>query len=270
MRTLKAKDIFPKAYCVIDGELMKSDNGEYYNKQVAEYILKNKTTIDDEKMKELLKIDEEQLEANAIKYFKSQYSMLLLSSGDNSTDILYKPNKRFEIFILNAVERKIFLTESSNLPDGPNRDLYYSFEIANKIYKKLIDIKDSTFNDYEEIQYLYSREILQNESEISDLELNDNKIFEKDMKAYEIISKTPLYENYQLLNKDKKNLIRENEVLNKTILEYKGEVINLSKKIKISLEKIEILQKPKTFLEKLKDLFKNDKAKLLITDGKGE
>ena len=38
MRILKAKDIFPKIYSIVNGEIVKNGNGEYYNKQVAEYV----------------------------------------------------------------------------------------------------------------------------------------------------------------------------------------------------------------------------------------
>ena len=94
--------------------------------------------------------------------------------------------------------------------------------------------------------------------------------FERDINAYNLISQTPLYENYQLLNKDKEHLAAENENLNKTISEYNEKIRDLSQKLKVSLERVEFLQRPKTFMEKLKDLFKNDKKQLLIADGKGE
>lgn len=269
MRTLKAKDIFPKVYSIVGGEIIKNDNGEYYNKQVADHILKNQTSLNDVEMKKLIKFDEEQLNNNVVKYFRSKYSMLLSSESEN-INLLFKPNKRFEIFTLDAFGGKTFLVEASSLLDGENRDLYYSFEIANQIYQRIIDIQDSSFNDYEEVRYIYEREILQTESEISDLKLRDNKMFEKDMKAYDLISQTPLYENYQLLNRDKEHLVKENENLTRTISEYNEKIRDLSQKLKVSLEKVEFLQKPKTFFEKLKDLFRNDKKQFLIADEKGE
>lgn len=263
MRILKAKDIFPKTYSIVNGEIVKNGNGEYYNKQVAEHILKSQTSMND---REIKKFDEEQLDNNAIKYFRNKYSMLLSSESDN-INLLFQPSKRFEIFTLG---RKSFLVEASSLPDGEGRDLYYSFEIANQIYQRIIDIQDSTFNDYEEVKYIYERDILQTESEIADLKIKDNEAFERDINAYNLISQTPLYENYQLLNKDKEHLVEENENLNKTISEYNEKIRDLSQKLKVSLDRVELLQKPKTFFEKLKDLFRNDKKQLLIADGKGE
>lgn len=269
MRTLKAKDIFPKAYSIVNGEIIKDNNGEYYNKQVAEHILRNKTTLNDAEIKRLIKFDEEQLNINAVKYFRKKYSTFL-SSENRNINLLHQPKKRFEIFTLDALGEKTFLTEATELPDGKYRDLYYSFEIANEIYQKIIDIKDSSFNDYEEVQYIYEREILQNESEIASLKLKDNEVFAKDTNAYNIISQTDLYENYQSLNKDKKNLAEENENLNKIISEYNEKIRDLSQKLKIALDRIEFLQKPKTFFEKLKDLFRNDKNQSLITNKKRE
>ena len=146
MRNLKAKDIFPKTYSIVNGEIVKNGNGEYYNKQVAEHLLKKQTSINDEEIKKLKKFDEEQLDNNAIKYFRNKYSMLLSSESDN-INLLFQPSKRYEIFTLDTLGGKLFFTEASSLPDGEDRDLYYSFEIANQIYQRMIDIQDSTFND---------------------------------------------------------------------------------------------------------------------------
>ena len=269
MRVLKAKDIFPKTYSIVNGEVVENNNGEYYNKQVAEHFLKNQANINEEEKEKLIKFDEEQLNNDAVKYFRNKYSELLTSVGDN-VNLLFQPNKRFEIFKLDTLGGKSFLVEASSLPDGENRDLYYSFDIANQIYQKIIDIQDSTFNDYEEIKYIYERDILQTESEISDLKIMDNEAFKNDINAYNLISQTPLYENYQLLNKDKEHLVAENERLNKTISDYNEKVRDLSQKLKVSLERVELLQRPKTFSEKLKDLFKNDSKQLLIANEKGE
>ena len=72
------------------------------------------------------------------------------------------------------------------------------------------------------------------------------------------------------MNKDKEHLVAENENLNKTISDYNEKIRDLSQKLKVSLERVEFLQRPKTFSEKLKDLFRNDKKQLLIADRKGE
>lgn len=269
MRILKAKDIFPKAYSIVNGEIIKSNKGDYYTKQVAEHVLKKSSSIDDDEMKKIIRFDEEQLNASSVKYFRNRYAMLL-SSKSNNINLLFQPNKEFEIFTLDVFGGKICLAESSSLPDGDNRDLYYNFEIANQVYQKSIDIQDSTFNDYEDVKYIYEREISQIENEISDLKIKDNEEFERDMNAYNLISQTPLYDDYQLLNRDKEKLVEENENLNRTISDYNEKIRDLSQKLKVSLERVEFLQRPKTIMEKLKDLFKNDKKQLLIADGKGD
>lgn len=220
-------------------------------------------------MKKIIKFDEEQLDVNSVRYFRNRYSMLL-SSKSNNINLLYQPNKEFEIFKLDVFGGKVFLAEVSGLPDGDNRDLYYNFEIANQVYQKVIDIQDSSFNDYEDVKYIYEREISQIESEIFDLKIKDNEEFEKDMNVYNLISQTSLYDNYQLLNRDKERLVEENENLNITILAYNEKIRDLSQRLKVSLERVESLQRPKTFMEKLKDLFKNDKKRLLIANEKGE
>ena len=80
MRTLKAKDIFSKRYSIVDEKIIEIDNGTYYNKQVAENILENKNFLDDKKMKEIIKFDEEQLNTSAVKYFRNKY--FVISSND--------------------------------------------------------------------------------------------------------------------------------------------------------------------------------------------
>ncbi len=141
-------------------------------------------------------------------------------------------------------------------------------KIANKIYERIIDIKDSTFNDYEEVRDIYEREILKIENEISDLKQKDTEIFENDLNIYNTISQTPLYKKYLLLSKDKKNLIEENKKLKKTIIEYNERNKELSEKLKNALERIEFIQKPKTVLEKLENLLKNNEKQILIDNEK--
>ena len=225
-----------------------------------------KTTPYGENEEKLTKLDEEKLNIEAVKYFRNKYNMLL-SVANGNVNLLYQPNKKYEIFTLDTLGGKIFLTETSNLPEGEDKDLYYNFKIGNDIYQKLIDIKDASFNEYDEVRYIYEREILKNEDEITELKSKDNELFEKDLEAYKIISQTALYENYQLLNKDKEYLIKENENLNKTILKYNENIRDLSRRLKLSLDRIEYLQRPKTFLEKLRELFiSNEKS--LIDDRK--
>lgn len=230
----------------------------------AKEIFKEKNSDDNEKS--VTKFDKEMVNIRAVKYFRDKYTMLL-SSINKSENLLYQPIKKFEIFTLDTLGGKIFLAETSDLPDGEGQDLYYNLKMANEIYQKLIDIKDASFNEYDEVEYIYEREILKNEDEISELKLKDEELFKTDLDTYNIIIQTPLYEKYQLLNRDKENLLKENDELNKTISKYNENIRNLSQKLKISLERIEYLQRHKTFGEKLKELFIKDKKYLIDEKG---
>lgn len=269
MRSLKAKDIFLKTYSVVDGEIIKNDKGDYYTKQAAEYARDNQSSTNKNDMKKIVKFDEEKLNTNSIKYFRDQYNDIL-SSEANIVNLLYKPIKKFEIFKLDVCGGKICLARASSLPDGNNRELYYNFAIANQIYQKNIDIQDSTFNDYDDVKYIYEREILKIEDEISDLKVRDEEEFKEDSIAYNLISQTSLYDDYQLLSRDNERLIQKNKKLNKTILDYNEKIRDLSEKLKVSLERVEFLQRPKTFKEKLKELFGNERKQLLMANMKGE
>ncbi len=269
MRILKATDIFPKIYSISNGEIIKESNGQFYNRQTAEHILENNILPNDSEMKRILENDEEQLSNKAVKYFRSKY-ITLLPLETEKLNLLLKPIKRFEIFTLDVFGGKVFLTEDVNLPDGKDGELYYSFKIANEIYQKIIDIQDSSINNYEEIKYLYDKEILNIESEILKLRITDSENFKKDVNVYNLISRTPIYENYQLLNEDKEYLLKKNKELTTIISEYNKKIGELTIKLQISLEKIESMKKPKTFIEKLKYLFKNEKQYILLDSYKKE
>lgn len=262
MRELKVEDIFKKKFSVVNGNVEENENGQYYNKHIAEYIAQNEGKLDEDKKKKTIQYDEQQIKIKAIKYFKNKYTTILLHAS-NDMNLLREPSKKYEIFNLNG---KTFLTETRGLPNGDNKELYYNFEIANKIYQIITDIKDSALNDYEEIHDLYKKEILEKENEIEELKVEDRELYEEDIKIYEIVSQTTLFNKYNLLIRDKEYLQKENDNLRETLTKYDETIKELGKKLNTSLARIETLQRPKTFAEKIKDLFNSNNKQLLLLD----
>lgn len=207
---------------------------------------------------------EEDLEENAIKYCRNKYNELLYKHSNNANNYWTEPVKEYEIIILDVYGGKTFLLKSCDLPEGENKELYYSFEIANKIYKNLIDIKDSIINKNNEIQDIFRLDYLKLKNEIDTYKQQDKKIFLEETKIYQLISKTPIYNEYNICQKNIKNLLKKNNELKEELKNNQTTIEDLRKKLKVALDKIQILQTPKTFFEKLKDLFKFEKKKYLI------
>ena len=267
MRTLKPSDIQKKLYLVKDGKVIRSEIGDYYSNQIAKHIAENK--LDETEIIKMKEIDENQLKLDVIKYLKKEYStMLKTESGD--VNLLYEPLKKFELFMLDTSEKTVFLSRTSLLPDGNDKELYYNFDIANDVYLKMIDLNSSAFNDYEEVRFIYENEAIEKKKEISKLKIKDQELFENDVKSYEILSNTTIYENYRLLCSEREKLLKENGDLSSLIKKYNEKIYSLTKKLELSLNKIEELQRPKSFKEKFKELFKNNKQIKLLSNEEGK
>lgn len=240
MRSIHPTQIISKRYSVNDDKVIEVEHGEYFSKQVADYIASHINEITQNDIIELKRVDNEKFNHYVIKYCRNQYNELV-SKKDYIIDLLNKPLKRFEIFSLDVYGGKKVLLLTSNLPNGKEKDLYYNFDNANKVYQNLIDIKDIMFNEYDEVQEIYINDILKIENEIKKLKEHDEELYIDDVKKHDIVCKTSLYENCLELRK--------------SLHEQNKQIMDMSKKLQISLERIEYLQTPKSFWEKLKELF---------------
>lgn len=203
------------------------------------------------------------LEENVIKYCRNKYNEILYKHNNNLNN-LSEPMKEYEIILLDVYGGKTFLLKSSDLPDGENKELYYSFEIANNIYQNLIDIKDSVINEYEEIQDVFKLDYLKLQNEIETYKQQDQEIFLEETKMYHFILKTPIYKEYSVYRKNIKDLVKKNNELEEELKNHKTTIEDLRKKLEFALDRIQVLQIPKPFFERLKDLFKFEKKKYLM------
>jgi hypothetical protein len=101
-------------------------------------------------------------------------------------DALKKPEKKYEIFYLNILNGKIILLDKNYLPDNnlDNQELFFDYKTAYEIYNKLLDIYDGIENEQYEFNELYKNERLKINSDIEELKLKDDEIFNNKLKEY--------------------------------------------------------------------------------------
>ena len=133
-----------------------------------------------------------------------------------------KPSKKYEIFYLNIFEGKIVLLNKEYINNNnlENQEIFYSYEIAYKIYNNLLDIYDGIEAEKNEFNELYIDERMKKNLEIEKLKKIDEEIFNNAIKEY------------QNLNQDKKykeNVEREEKNLN--ISNIKNNNISFLKKL---------------------------------------
>lgn len=267
MRNIEPIDLLKRRYCIENGNIVEKENGDFFSKKVAETYLINKDYYTGRDLVKLREFDDEQIIKAAVKYCRNKYKELL-SQNNNIINVLNKPLKNYEIISLNVYGGKIFLLKTEDLPEGEDKELYYNFDIANKVYEDLIDCKENPVNDIQEVQDLFYYEILKIQDEIVLLKEEDERKFNEDIKLYEAMENTPLYNEYASIFEEREELLIKNKELEKMIEEYNVRLKDLGIKLDIALDRIQVLQSPKTFFEKLKDLFKNDNKKYLTANKK--
>lgn len=255
MRVIQADDIIKRRYSIKGNEVIEQENGEYFSKEVAKQVLvsgKNQSFLD---------FDQSLINQEAIKFCRKLYNELLLET--NMPNVFEIPQKYFEIFLLNVNGGKTEILKTIHLINGENKELYYKFEIASKIHELLIDIHDSSINEFPEIESLCRTEIIRKEDEIKTLKKQDEEAFEYDSRVYEMISNSSFKADFDKLQKEIEGYKKENKNLSINAQKNNESIMDLSKKLKIALDWIEKNPRPKTFMEKLKYLLKIDKLKAL-------
>lgn len=127
------------------------------------------------------------------------------------------PEKKYEIFYLNILGGKIILLNKEYLTKNnvDNQELFYDYKTAYKIYNYLLDIYDGIEDEKFEFNELYKDERLKKDSEITELKLKDNELFNNAVKEYNIIKKSVIYTEYlKLIEENKKLKEANNSLLN--------------------------------------------------------
>ena len=255
MRIIKADEIITKKYSIIDNEVIEEEHGDYFSNEVAKQVAEKG------KSKELIEFDQSLLEKEAIRFCRTEYKILLMQS--RMSRAFEVPKKYFELFRLDVCGGITGLLRSSFLPEGEDKELYYSFNTANDIYELCIDFYDNPLNDEPSVQEFYRNEIIEVEQKIAALKQYDEEIFEREIQAYEIIANSSFHDEYNLLLKGIADYRTQNKKLNEDLQTNRENIADLMKKLKVALNRVEQLQMPRTFLEKLKYLFRSKEKYLL-------
>lgn len=148
--------------------------------------------------------------------------------------IISKPVKKYEIFLLNILDGKIIAINKNyiNHDNFDGQELYYNYDIAKQIANYLSDIQDGILAEQYEFIELYKEERLKKDKLISELKLQDEKIFNEKEKEYNILINSKLYSEYQKILEENNKLKLENKNLLMTNQKKTGFFAKLVNKIK--------------------------------------
>ena len=256
MRTLELSDILSKKFKVEDGKVIEAENGDYFNRKVAEFFASDIDDIEKLETDRLKDLDNEEYEKYVLDYCNISAEKLL--SEEKNGDWNVRPTKEYELFKLNSKEPQIMLLKAESLPTGRKRDLYYDLDIANKVFKNYQNIEQNILYPTES-----NEEVIKINRENDELRREDDELFEKDEKIYDILSDTSFLTNYNYLNSQNEKLMEENKNLKENLTDTNKKIIELTISLDNAMETIEDLSRPKSFKEKFFDLFNLNKIKFL-------
>lgn len=138
-----------------------------------------------------------------------------LDSVPTESAIINKPKKKYEVCLLNILDDKIIAINKNyiNNDNFDGQELYYNYDIAKQIANYLSDIQDGILAEQYEFIELYKDERLKKEKLISELKLQDEKIFNEREKEYNILINSKLYSEYQKILEENNKLKLENKNL---------------------------------------------------------
>ena len=138
-----------------------------------------------------------------------------LDSVPTESAIISKPEKKYEVCLLNILDGKIIAINKNyiNNDNFDGQELYYNYDIAKQIANYLSDIQDGILAEQYEFIELYKEERLKKEKLISELKLQDEKIFNEREKEYNILINSKLYSEYQKILEENNKLKLENKNL---------------------------------------------------------
>lgn len=138
-----------------------------------------------------------------------------LDSVPTESDIISKPERKYEVCLLNILDGKIIAINKNyiNNDNFDGQELYYNYDIAKQIANYLSDIQDGIIAEQYEFIELYKDERLTKDKLISELKLKDEKTFNEKEKEYNILINSKLYSEYQKILEENNKLKLENKNL---------------------------------------------------------
>lgn len=157
-----------------------------------------------------------------------------------------KPVKKYEIFslIFEVLDegKKVFVldTDLINYSEDKNEsELYYSRIIAKRICDKLKILNEDAISGIPELENEYKDDIDSLKKEIEELRELDENEYNLDLFASIALEDTEITEYLETLQTENDDLINENKDLKEKLKKSEDQIIDLSNKLKISLDSIE-------------------------------
>lgn len=176
------------------------------------------------------------------------------------------PEKRYEIFKLDLETQgdKIFILETDLINyDGEieDKDLYYSRIIAKRICDNLKRLNEDAAMQSTETKSMFLDEIQEIEKQIKDLKTLDEDEYNLDRFIYNSLFDSNIINEYEKIQVENNTLEEENKALKEKLKKSEEMILELSNKLKISLDDIEANRKKlkinnKSIFEKLLDRIK--------------
>lgn len=257
MRQVKTKQIVKNKYSIQNDEVVELENGEYYNKQIASQALIYKRQNNIESIKQLKELDNSQ-RMNAVNKACINKYIELKSEKAGEFSFNKKPIKQYEIYKLSSDTDKLMLINTKYFPDTENKEVYYDKNIAIEIYDDMCQLDENVVNSFPELIELYQDDIVEKQNRIEELKKEDEIKFQEALNIYNLLNESEILknmkENYNLIENENKEVKEQLKKANQYIKE-------LSKKLQITLNKIEKLQNRKIGnLEKIFDIFNKQKC----------
>lgn len=241
MRTIKANDILKNKYNIINNQIVETQNGEYYNKQIAKQIIISEQQNNVDSIKQLKEIDKKQKENAVRKICIDKYSETRAENTDSN--IWEKePKKEYEIYKLKLDTEELMLINTKYLSESVEKEVYYDKNIAIKIYDNMFQLEQNIENSFPELMEMHQQEIATIQEEINRLKKEDEQKYKEAVNTYNTIVNSGILE----IIKENINQIKiENENLKGKLQKSNNIIQDLSKKLQITLNRVEELQKQK-------------------------
>ena len=176
------------------------------------------------------------------------------------------PEKRYEIFKLDLESQgdKIFILETKSINyDGEveDKELYYSRIIAKRICDNLKRLNEDAAMQSTETKSMFLDEIQEIEKQIKDLKTLDEDEYNLDRFIYNSLFDSNIINEYEEIQVENNTLEEENKALKEKLKKSEEMILELSNKLKISLDDIEANRKKlkinnKSIFEKVLDRIK--------------
>lgn len=176
------------------------------------------------------------------------------------------PEKRYEIFKLDLETQgdKIFILETDLINydgEAEDKDLYYSRIIAKRICDNLKRLNEDAAMQSTETKSMFLDEIQEIEKQIKDLKTLDEDEYNLDRFIYNSLFDSNIINEYEEIQVENNTLEEENKALKEKLKKSEEMILELSNKLKISLDDIEANRKKlkinnKSIFEKVLDRIK--------------